>query len=91
VLPVVADTEANRPAVKTIAINIVPIVSDFLNMRTVLDIRREPTMRDGLLIFPRTLALIDAVGLERSLVNEKRKIPNTGMMMAAKAREPKRL
>ena len=89
--PVVAETEANRPAVNTMAMNIVPIVSDFLNMRTVLDISLEPTIREGRLILPRTFALIAAVGRDNSRVNEKRKIPNTGIMIAANVMELKRL
>ncbi|MHA2178530.1 MAG: hypothetical protein ACXAAK_09285, partial [Candidatus Thorarchaeota archaeon] len=60
--PVVADNDENRPAQNTIAMNIVPIVSDFLNITTVLDISREPTIRDGARKLERILDLILAVG-----------------------------
>ncbi|TFG97687.1 hypothetical protein E4H12_07955, partial [Candidatus Thorarchaeota archaeon] len=60
-------------------------------MSTVLDIRRDPTVRDGRLIFPRIRALMDAVGRDSSRVNEKRNIPNIGMIIAENVIDPKPL
>ena len=88
VSPVVADIEANRPAQNTIAMNIVPIACDFLNIRTVRDINREPTTNDGLRTRDSSFDLIKAVGLESPRVKANRNTANNGMITTPNAPTP---
>ena len=50
----------------------------------VLDINREPTTSEGLLILPSTYDLIDAVGRAKSRVKANKKILRIGMMISEK-------
>ena len=79
-----AESDAKHPAINTIAINIVPIASDFLNIFVVLEMSRVPTIRDGLLNLDRILDFIPAVLLDNMRVEKNRKRAIIGMIVAAK-------
>ena len=68
VSPVVAESDAKRPAVKTIAMNMVPNASDFLNSLDVLEMSFVPTTNEGLLTLARIFDFIADVPRESSLV-----------------------